>query len=160
MTVRDEPTSGANDTGRSAQAIRVIFVCTGNSARSQMAEALLQRDGGDRFEVFSAGVSPRGVHPMTIVSLDKVGIDITGARSKAVGEFLGQRFDYVITVCDRARATCPVFPGGGTTLHWGIDDPAEATGSDAERQAAFDRALKELSIRIHTFLPLVTGVRA
>jgi arsenate reductase len=137
--------------------LRVIFVCTGNSARSQMAEALLRRDGGDRFEVVSAGVSPRGVHPMTITALAKVGIDITGARSKSVGEFLGQRFDYVITVCDRARATCPVFPGGSVTLHWGVDDPAEATGSEGERQAAFDRALKDLAIRVHTFLPLVTG---
>jgi arsenate reductase (thioredoxin) len=140
--------------------IRVIFVCTGNSARSQMAEALLRRDGGDAFEVVSAGVSPRGVHPMTIRALDKVGIDIRDARSKSVGEFLGQRFDYVITVCDRARATCPVFPGGSVTLHWGIDDPAEATGTDDERQISFDRALKELSIRIHAFLPLAVGRRA
>ena len=142
-----------------ADPIRVIFVCTGNSARSQMAEALLRRDGGDRFEVVSAGVNPRGVHPMTIKALDKVGIDISGARSKPVGEFLGQRFDYVITVCDRARATCPVFPGGSETLHWGIDDPAEATGTEEEQQAAFDRALRELSGRIHTFLPLVRGAR-
>lgn len=140
--------------------IRVIFVCTGNSARSQMAEALLRRDGGAAFEVVSAGVSPRGVHPMTIRALEKVGIDIAGARSKSVGEFLGQRFDYVITVCDRARATCPVFPGGSVTLHWGVDDPAEATGTDEERQQAFDRALKELSVRIHTFLPLVTSRRS
>ena len=137
--------------------IRVIFVCTGNSARSQMAEALLRRDGGAAFDVVSAGVSPRGVHPMTIRALDKVGIDIRDARSKSVGEFLGQRFDYVITVCDRARATCPVFPGGSVTLHWGVDDPAEATGTEAERQVAFDRALKDLAIRIHTFLPLVVG---
>ena len=135
--------------------IRVIFVCTGNSARSQMAEALLRRDGGDAFEVVSAGVDPRPVHPMTIRALDKVRIDISAARSKPVGQFLGQRFDYVVTVCDRARATCPVFPGGSVTLHWGVDDPAEATGTDAERQAAFDRALKDLAIRIHTFLPLV-----
>lgn len=148
------------DGSRPAAPIRVIFVCTGNSARSQMAEALLRRDGGDRFEVVSAGVDPRGVHPMTVIALDKVGIDIGGARSKSVGEFLGQRFDYVITVCDRARATCPVFPGGSVTLHWGVDDPAEATGSDEERQAAFDRALKELAIRIHTFLPLVTATRS
>lgn len=149
-----------NGTGRGAAPIRVIFVCTGNSARSQMAEALLRRDGGADFEVVSAGVSPRGVHPMTIKALDMVGIDITGARSKSVGEFLGQRFDYVITVCDRARATCPVFPGGSVTLHWGIDDPAEATGTDEARQAAFNRALKELSIRIHTFLPLVISRRS
>jgi len=148
------PTNGVAHGG---QPIRVIFVCTGNSARSQMAEALLRRDGAAAFEVVSAGVSPRGVHPMTFTALAKVGIDITGARSKSVGEFLGQRFDYVITVCDRARATCPVFPGGSVTLHWGVDDPAEATGTDEERQVAFDRALKELAIRIHTFLPLVGG---
>ena len=149
----DAPTE---DTDAGTAPIRVIFVCTGNSARSQMAEALLRRDGGAAFEVVSAGVTPRGVHPMTIRALDKVGIDITGARSKAVGEFLGQRFDYVITVCDRARATCPVFPGGSVTLHWGVEDPAEATGTDEERQRAFDRAVKELAVRIHTFLPLVT----
>ena len=159
MSVQRPETPAAAATGANGP-IRVIFVCTGNSARSQMAEALLRRDGGPAFEVVSAGVSPRGVHPMTIKALDKVGIDISGARSKPIGEFIGQRFDYVITVCDRARATCPVFPGGSQTLHWGIDDPAEATGTEAERQAAFDRALRELSGRIHTFLPLVRSVRA
>jgi arsenate reductase len=137
--------------------IRVIFVCTGNSARSQMAEALLRRDGGDRFEVVSGGVSPRPVHPMAIKAMAKVGIDISEAKSKPVGMFLGQRFDYVITVCDRARATCPVFPGGSETLHWGVEDPAEATGTEEQRQAAFDQALRELAMRIHTFLPLVRG---
>ena len=92
--------------------IKVIFICTGNSARSQMAEALLRHDGAGQFEVVSAGVNPRGIHPMTFVALEKAGLDITGATSKPVGLFLGRRFDYVITVCDRARATCPVFPGG------------------------------------------------
>jgi arsenate reductase len=91
---------------------------------------------------------------MTIEALDKVGIDISGARSKSVAEFLGQRFDYVITVCDRARATCPVFPGGSETLHWGLDDPAEVTGTEAERRAVFDRVLKEISGRLHSFVPL------
>jgi protein-tyrosine-phosphatase len=159
MSIRgvDAPTEG---TDQARAPIRVIFVCTGNSARSQIAEALLRRDGGSAFEVVSAGVDPRPIHPMTIRALGKAGIDISGARSKSVGEFLGQRFDYVITVCDRARATCPAFPGGSVTLHWGVDDPAEATGTDAERQQAFDRALKELAVRIHTFLPLVTKERS
>jgi arsenate reductase (thioredoxin) len=143
-----------------AAPIRVIFVCTGNSARSQMAEALLRQDGGDRFEVVSAGVDPRGVHPMTIEALARVGIDISGARSKSVGEFLGQRFDYVITVCDKARATCPVFPGGSDTLHWGVEDPVEVEGTDAERRAAFDAALRELAIRIHAFLPHALSPRS
>jgi arsenate reductase len=139
--------------------IRVIFVCTGNAARSQMAEALLRRDGGETFEVVSAGVEPRGVHPMTIEVLADVGIDIAGAESKPVSRFLGQTFDYVITVCDRARATCPVFPGGSETLHWGVDDPVEAQGTEADRRAAFERALRELSGRIHTFLPLALAAR-
>ena len=155
MTVKEIVTTTVVVDDRPAGPIRVIFVCTGNSARSQMAEALLRRDGGAAFEVVSAGVNPRPVDPMTVRALDKVGIDISDAKSKPVGQFLGKRFDYVITVCDRARATCPVFPGGSVTLHWGVDDPAEATGTDEERQAAFDRALKELAIRIHTFLPLV-----
>jgi len=153
------PPSRTEGRGGPAGPIRVIFVCTGNSARSQMAEALLRHDGAGRFEVVSAGVDPRGVHPRTIVALAKVGIDIQGATSKTVGMFLGQRFDYVITVCDRARASCPVFPGGSTTLHWGIDDPVEEEGSDAQRDAAFDLALREIAGRIHAFIPqaLVTA---
>jgi arsenate reductase len=137
-----------------AAPLRVIFVCTGNSARSQMAEALLRHDGGDRFHVVSAGVDPRGVHPLAVAAMARVGIDISGASSKPVAMFLGQRFDYVITLCDRARSTCPVFPGGSQTLHWGLDDPAEATGSDEEVAAAFDRALTEISGRLHKFVPL------
>jgi len=134
--------------------IRVIFVCTGNSARSQMAEAILRRDGGAAFEVVSAGVSPKGVHPLTTQVLAEIGIDIAGARSKSVGEFLGRPFDYVITVCDRARESCPVFPGGATTLHWGFDDPAEAGGTEAERLAVFRRVLTEIAGRIRTFSPI------
>jgi arsenate reductase len=142
-----------------ADRIRVIFVCTGNSARSQMAEALLRREGGSAFEVVSAGVDPRPVNPMTIRALEKVGIDISGAESKPIGMFLGQPFDFVITVCDRARAACPVFPGGSETLHWGIDDPAEATGSAENRQAAFDRALQALAGRVRTFVPVAARGR-
>ena len=149
----------APDAASGRHQIRVIFVCTGNSARSQIAEALLRRDGGDQFDVVSAGVDPRGVHPMTVQVLDAVGIDVSTAESKPVSRFLGQRFDYVITVCDRARASCPVFPGGAETLHWGVDDPAEVEGSEVERRAAFERATRELSARIHAFLPLAQAKR-
>ena len=156
MTLDTQEPTGAPPTSGAAPLapIKVIFICTGNSARSQMAEALLRHAGEGRFDVVSAGVTPRPVHSMTVTALAKVGIDVGGATSKPVGGFLGRRFDYVITVCDRARATCPVFPGGAQTLHWGIDDPAEASGSDRERQAAYDRALRELAGRIHAFIPL------
>jgi arsenate reductase len=140
--------------------LRVIFVCTGNSARSQMAEALLRRDGGDAFAVVSAGVDPHGVNPLTITALAKIGIDIRSAHSKSVHEFLGQAFDYVITVCDRARESCPVFPGGRETLHWGFDDPAEATGTEAERLAVFERVMAEIAGRIRTFVTLARGSAA
>jgi arsenate reductase len=124
-----------------------------------MAEAILRQEAGDRFEVVSAGVSPRGVNPRTISALARVGIDISGAESKPVGGFLGQRFDYVITLCDRARLTCPVFPGGSETLHWGLDDPTEVEGTDAEQDAAFDRVLTEVSGRIRRFVPLAVAQR-
>jgi arsenate reductase len=134
-------------------AIRVLFVCTGNSARSQMAEALLRQIGRGAFETFSAGTDPRGVNPLTVRALANVGIDASAARSKSVTEFLGQSFDYVVTVCDRARESCPVFPGGAESLHWGFDDPAEATGTEAERLAVFERVLGEISARLRTFAP-------
>jgi arsenate reductase len=134
--------------------IRVLFVCTGNSARSQMAEALLRREGGRQFEVHSAGTKPRGVHPLTIRALANVGIDISDARSKSVTEYRGQPFDYVITLCDRARATCPVFPGSYEQMHWGFDDPSEATGTEEERLAVFNRVLGEIGGRIRLFIPI------
>lgn len=133
--------------------LRVLFVCTGNSARSQMAEAVLRQIGRGDFETFSAGTDPRGVNPLTIQVLANAGIDVSGARSKSVTEFLGQSFDYVVTVCDRARESCPVFPGGAESLHWGFDDPAEATGSEAERLKVFERVLGEISARLRTFAP-------
>jgi thioredoxin type arsenate reductase len=132
--------------------IRVLFVCTGNSARSQIAEAVLGRIGGADFEVHSAGVEPKGINPFTIRVLADAGIDWSQARSKSVNEFLGQSFDYVITVCDRARQTCPVFPGTHNTLHWGLEDPAEVVGGDAEKLAAFQRTYLEVNQRVR---PLV-----
>jgi len=133
--------------------IRVLFVCTGNSARSQMAEAILRHLGGSAFEAHSAGTEPKGVNPLTIRVLEGARIDATGLRSKSVRQFLEERFDYVVTVCDRAREACPVFPGGHESLHWGFDDPAEATGTDEERLAVFERVMAEIAGRIRVFVP-------
>ena len=132
--------------------IRVLFVCTGNSARSQLAEAVLRRLGGSDFEVYSAGTEPKGVNPYTVRTLDDAGIDWTGARSKSVDEFAGQSFDHVITVCDRARQSCPVFPGTNNTLHWGLEDPAEVEGSEAERLGAFQKTYMDLNQRMRPFV--------
>ena len=131
--------------------IRVLFVCTGNSARSIMAEALLRHHGEGRFEVHSAGTEPRGINPLTLRVLDEAGIDASFARSKSVEEFLGQTFDYVVTVCDQAKQVCPVFPGVHESLHWGYDDPAESTGSDEERLAVFRRVFVQISERVQQF---------
>ena len=117
--------------------IRVLFVCTGNSARSVMAEALLRQEGGDAFEVHSAGTHPKGINPLTLRVLAEAGLDASWARSKSVEEFLGQSFDYVVTVCDDARQACPVFPGVHESLHWSHQDPAEARGTEEERMAVF-----------------------
>ena len=143
-----------------SEPIRVLFVCTGNSARSVMAEALLRRHGGDRFEVSSAGTEPRGVNPLTLRVLDEAGIDASWAHSKSVNEFLGERFDYVITVCDQARQACPVFPGVHESLHWGYEDPAEATGTDEERLTVFRRVFVALGERIQQFVVIAERAAA
>ncbi len=136
------------------QPIRILFVCTGNSARSLMAEALVRQKGGASFEVHSAGTDPRGVNPLTLRILAETGIDASFARSKSVAEYLGQRFDYVVTVCDEARQVCPVFPGVHRSLHWRYEDPAEAQGTEEERLAVFRRVLIQLGERINQFVPL------
>jgi arsenate reductase (thioredoxin) len=136
------------------QPIRVLVVCTGNSARSLMAEGLLRHKGGPTFEVHSAGTEPRGVNPLTQKILAEAGIDSSWARSKSVNEYLGQEFDYVITVCDEARQVCPVFPGVHQSLHWGYEDPAEATGTVDERLAVFRRVFIQLGERINQFVEL------
>lgn len=137
-----------------APPIRVLFVCTGNSCRSIMAEALLREHGGADFEAHSAGSHPKGLNERTMRLLDEVGLDASWARSKSVDEYLGQPFDYVITVCDQARQVCPVFPGGGESLHWGYEDPAEATGSEDEVMAVYRRVFTALGERIGLFIPL------
>lgn len=139
--------------------IRVLVVCTGNSARSLMAEGLLRQKGGQDFEVHSAGTEPRGVNPLTLRVLGEAGIDASWARSKSVNEYLGQSFDYVITVCDEARQVCPVFPRVHQSLHWGYEDPAEAEGPEEERLGAFRRVFIQLGERINQFVPLARRER-
>ncbi len=134
--------------------IRVLFVCTHNSARSQLAEALLGRYGGADFEVHSAGTEATRVNPYAIRVLAESGIDWSGGRSKVINEFLGQQFDYVITVCNRARDTCPVFPGSTNTLHWGLDDPSDAEGDDEAKLAAFRRTETEVAARLRPFIEI------
>jgi arsenate reductase len=136
----------------SADPIRVLFVCTHNSARSQIAEALLKRDGGADFEVVSAGTEVTQVNPLARQVIEEQGIDWSGARSKSITDFMDQHFDHVITVCDRAQATCPVFPGSGNRLHWSLDDPSEVEGTDAERLAAFRRTEEDISARLRPFI--------
>ncbi len=135
------------------------FVSTGNASRSQITEALLRRYGGRDFVAFSAGTTPRPVHPLTVQVLAEAGIDSSGARSKSVYEYLDKPFDYVVTVCDRARQNCPVFPGEHNSLHWGFDDPAAAQGTAAERLAAFRRAQIEVRARLWPFIHLVRQAR-
>ena len=131
-----------------AARIRVLFLCVGNSARSQMAEGWLRHLAGDRFEAASAGTHPTGVHPLAVEAMREVGIDLSGHRSKSAEEYAGQRFDYVVTVCDPAREACPLFPGAGAMLHWSFDDPAAATGTDRERLAVFRRVRDEIGERV------------
>ena len=122
---------------------RVLILCTGNSARSQMAEGILRHMAGDRFEVESAGIAPSQVRPEAIEAMREIGIDISSHRSKSVEEFTGSKFDHIITVCDNAREICPVFPHQAKRIHWSFDNPAAVEGTDAERMAAF-RAVREL----------------
>jgi len=131
--------------------MRVLILCTGNSARSQMAEGLLRHDAGDTYEVFSAGTKPTLVRPEAIQVMREVGIDISGHRSKSVDEFEGQNFEYVITVCNNAKESCPIFPAKTKRIHWSIDDPAAVQGSEEERLAAFRLSRDELRARLKAF---------
>ena len=127
---------------------RVLILCTGNSARSQMAEGLLRHDAGSRFEVYSAGTIKSFVRPQAIAVMEEIGIDISGHRSKSVDEFTGQEFDYVITVCDNAKESCPVFPGNTQRIHWSFDDPADAEGSEEDKLGIFRRVRDEIRERL------------
>jgi len=131
---------------------RVLFLCTGNSARSQMAEGLLRHMAGDRFEVASAGVSPTKLRPEATEVMREIGIDISQQRSKAVDDLVDREFDYVITVCDNANEQCPVFPGTTNRVHWSFDDPAAVEGDELDRLAVFRRVRDEILHRLQLFV--------
>lgn len=135
--------------------VRVLFLCTGNSARSQMAEAFLRAIGKAHFSVASAGTEPKTLHPLAVRVMQEAGVDIAGQRSKDLSEFLGQEFDYIITVCDRARDNCPTFPGDNERIHWSFDDPAAATGSEEEQLKVFRRVRNEIRTRVSIWQPAI-----
>lgn len=136
------------------QPIRILFLCTHNSARSQMAEGLLRQIAGDKVEVqaFSAGSEPTSIHPLAIKVMSEIGIDLTQQRSKHFNEFIGQRFDCVVTVCDRVREVCPVFPGDPEQIHWSFPDPAAVEGSLENQKKAFADTANQLTTRIKYLL--------
>jgi len=138
---------------------RVLILCTGNSARSQMAEGLLRHDADDRFDVESAGTNPSRVRPEAIAVMRELGIDISGHRSKSVDEFAGQQFDYVLTVCDNARESCPIYPGHANRLHHSFDDPAAVEGDAEQRLAAFRRVRDEIRDYLRGFPPASQATR-
>ena len=131
---------------------KVLFLCTGNSCRSQMAEGFLRTLAGDNFESHSAGTKPSVVNPMAIEVMREVGIDISGQRSKNVTDYVGTHLQYVITVCDNAKEQCPIFPGPCIREHWPFEDPADARGSREEKLAVFRRVRDEIAEKIRLFV--------
>ena len=142
----------------SDQPDRVLFVCTHNSARSQMAEGMVRAWGGGRFEAFSAGTEASHVRPEAIAVMREIGIDISGHTSKTILPFIGESFAWVITVCDAAKEACPAIPGAEQQAHWSIDDPSEVEGTEEERLDAFRTARDSLRDRVHRFLLDAAGV--
>jgi arsenate reductase (thioredoxin) len=143
------PDLSANpDGGRKSMKKKVLFICTANSSRSQMAEGIINRYLGDRIEAFSAGITPTYVNPRAIKSMSEIGIDISRQRSKSMDEFAGQDFDYVITLCNSANEQCPLFFGGARKMHMGFDDPAAAAGSKEKIMAVFRKVRDEIKDRL------------
>ncbi len=132
---------------------KVLFLCTGNSARSQMAEAILRKYAGDRFDVKSAGLEPKGIHPLTLQVMNEKGYDLSGHSSKALAEYAGKiQFDHLITVCGNAEERCPYFPGMGVRLHWPFEDPAAVQGSELEKVNAFRETRDAIEEKIQAWL--------
>lgn len=140
--------------------VRVLFLCTHNSARSQMAEALLRQLGGPAVDVYSAGTEVSVIHPLAVAALADLGIDIGGQRSKHLDEFRGESFDYIITVCDRVREECPVFPGDPVQIHWSFADPAAVTGDAAPQRQVFDETARQIAMRVRHVLPVLARTAA
>ncbi len=134
----------------------VLFLCTGNSCRSQMAEGWLRHLAGDRFDVVSAGTHPVGLNPYAVTVMGEVGVDISHHVSERVDPYVEQRFDYVITVCGRAQETCPTFPGASSKLHWNFEDPAMATGTYEQHLILFRKTRDEIADRVRQFLTAET----
>jgi len=136
---------------------KVLILCTGNSARSQMAEGLMREMGGTTFEVASAGVSPTQVRSEAVEVMKEIGIDISQHFSKDVDRFIADNFDYVITVCDNANERCPVFPGHAKRIHWSFADPAQVEGDEATKLSAFRTIRDQIKARIETFIDSTSG---
>jgi arsenate reductase len=134
------------------QRSRVLFLCTHNSARSQMAEGLLRQLAGDRFEVMNAGTEATHIRPLAIRAMDEIGLDISRQESKTLDRYLDEPFDYVITVCDDANEACPFFPGAANRLHWSFEDPSRVEGSEEERLAVFRSVRDRIRERIEVDL--------
>ena len=131
---------------------RVLFICTRNSARSQMAEGLINHDLAGRVQAFSAGIEPSSVHPLAIAVMKEVGIDISGHRSKSIDEFADEKFDFVITLCDHAAESCPIFFGGVQRIHMGFPNPAAVSGNPEEKMAAFRKVRDQIREEVVDFL--------
>jgi arsenate reductase (thioredoxin) len=131
---------------------KVLFLCTGNSARSQMAEGLLRHMAGDYFEALSAGIEPKGLNPLAVEVMREIGIDISQQQSKDVREFLGSPIPYIVTVCDNAKEHCPIFPGTYKYMHWSLEDPAAVQGTGEEKLAVFRRIRNEIASRVERFV--------
>jgi arsenate reductase len=139
---------------------KVLFLCTGNSARSQMAEGFLRHFAGDQFEVVSAGTKPGVLNPLAVKAMAELGIDISRQTSKSITEFLNLPIQYVVTVCDHARESCPLFPGAVRMLHWSFEDPAAAKGTNEQKLAVFRRIRDQIQIRIKQEFCMPAGKKA
>ena len=139
---------------------KVLFLCTHNACRSQMAEGFLNNRAGDRFEVVSAGSQPAEVHPLAVRVMEEIGIDISGQQAKSVMDFIDEGFDYVITLCDHARKVCPAFPGNYEKIHWDLEDPAKAEGTEEDKLAVFRQVRNRIGENIRKFIKSAAGLES